>query len=133
MARHIRSPPLADSMPDPSVLIVEDDEEALAMMNQFLQLEGFATITARNGREALHVLRSAARPCVILLDLMMPVMDGWQFRQVQREDAALAAIPVIVVSAAGSRERRATLDPVEYIPKPIDLERLLGSIQRYCR
>jgi CheY-like chemotaxis protein len=119
-------------MRDHSVLIVEDDEEALAMMSQFLQLEGFATVIARNGREALQVLRTGGPPCVILLDLMMPVMDGWQFRRAQREDAVLAGIPVIVVSAAGNRNEVATLDPVEYIPKPIDFERLLDSVQQYC-
>ena len=70
--------------------------------------------------------------CVILLDLMMPVMDGWQFRQEQVRDAALADIPVIVVSAAG-RERLEKIQADAYLSKPVDLDELLGCVTQFCR
>ena len=81
------------------ILIVEDDEDLREMMAQLLALEGFKAETAANGREALAYLALGDRPDVILLDLMMPVMDGWEFRRQQVTDPALAAVPVVVLSA----------------------------------
>ena len=83
-----------------TVLIVEDDLDTREMLGRFLELEGYTVETAENGKRALERLGSGVGACVILLDLMMPVVDGWQFRQEQISDATLAAIPVIVVSAA---------------------------------
>jgi CheY-like chemotaxis protein len=71
------------------------------------------------------------QPCVILLDLMMPVMDGWQFRREQVRSPELAEIPVIVVSAAG-RDRIAEIDADAYLTKPVDLEQLLERVSHYC-
>ena len=84
-----------------TVFIVEDDGDTREMLGRFLELEGYRVETAANGKLALERLNSGVGACVILLDLMMPVMDGWQFRQAQIRDATLASIPVIVVSAAG--------------------------------
>src|SRR4026209_1348307 len=81
------------------VLIVEDDEDLREMMAQLLTLEGFVAATVANGREALEYLQHASKPDVILLDLMMPVMDGWEFRRRQQADPDLAPLPVIVLSA----------------------------------
>jgi CheY-like chemotaxis protein len=114
------------------VLIVEDDAETREMIGRFLELEGFAVEVAANGRQALDRLDAGARACVILLDLMMPVMDGWEFRRVQVKDEDLAKIPVIVFSAAG-RERMRQIDANEYLSKPVDLDALLESISRYCQ
>jgi CheY-like chemotaxis protein len=114
-----------------TVLIVEDDLDTREMLGRFLELEGFRVETAENGRQALDRLEAGAEACVILLDLMMPVMDGWQFRREQIRRATLAKIPVIVVSAAG-RERFEQIDANAYLSKPVDLEELLARIYEYC-
>src|SRR3954468_25043711 len=91
------------------VLIVEDDEDLRDMMAQMLTIEGYRTATAANGREALDYLHHIAKPHVILLDLMMPVMDGWEFRRQQKADPEIAPVPVIVLSALDP-SRAATVD-----------------------
>jgi CheY-like chemotaxis protein len=101
------------------------------MLGRFLELEGFQVELASNGQQALDRLTAGMHPCVILLDLMMPVMDGWQFRREQVRDRELADIPVIVVSAAG-RERIAEIDADAYLTKPVDLEQLLERVSQYC-
>lgn len=116
-----------------TVLIVEDDEETREMMTHFLGMEGFRIRCAKNGAEALETLQRDGRACVIVLDLMMPVMDGWQFRRRQRADAALAAIPVIVVSAVANRRELSALEAAECIQKPIDFDRLLESVTQCCQ
>ena len=96
-------------MTAPTVFIVEDDPDTREMLGKFLELEGFHVETAANGRQALDRLSSGLKASVIVLDLMMPIMDGWQFRREQVRNAALASIPVIVVSAAATgrgRERQ---------------------------
>jgi CheY-like chemotaxis protein len=115
-----------------TVLIVEDDLDTREMLGRFLELEGFNVETAENGKRALERLGSGVGACVILLDLMMPVMDGWQFRQEQIRDSALADIPVIVVSAAG-RERLEKIQADAYLSKPVDLDELLGCVTQFCR
>jgi CheY-like chemotaxis protein len=115
-----------------TVLIVEDDLDTREMLGRFLELEGFNVETAENGKRALERLGSGVGACVILLDLMMPVMDGWQFRQEQIRNSALAGIPVIVVSAAG-RERLEKIQADAYLSKPVDLDELLGCVTQFCR
>jgi CheY-like chemotaxis protein len=113
------------------VLIVEDDADLRDMMAQLLRLEGLNAVTAANGREALDYLRGHPPPNVILLDLMMPVMDGWQFRREQQRDAQLAGVPVIVLSALD--QTRATDVPMNaFLKKPLDFDRLLELVRRYC-
>ena len=113
------------------VLIVEDDVELREMMAQLLTLEGFLATTVANGREALEYLGRGDRPDVILLDLMMPVMDGWEFRRKQQSDPALATVPVIVLSALDHR-RAAEVDAVAFLKKPLDFDRLLQLVRQYC-
>jgi CheY-like chemotaxis protein len=115
----------------PTVLIVEDDPDTREMLTSFLQLEGFQTESASNGREALDRLAGGIEAQVIVLDLMMPVMDGWQFRRRQVEDARLARIPTIVVSAAG-RDRMAQISADAYLAKPIDMDELLTRVSQFC-
>src|SRR5215210_4321884 len=117
-------------MPD-TVLVVEDDEDMRELMNQFLHLEGFSPATARNGLEALNMLRSGIYPKVILLDLMMPIMDGWAFRRAQRTDPAIATIPVVVLSAAGV-DRLAEIEAAAAFTKPVNFERVLQTVRRLC-
>ena len=119
-------------MSQPTVLIVEDDADTRDMIGRFLELEGYAVETAANGRQALDRLDAGASACVILLDLMMPVMDGWEFRRIQVGHSVLSKIPVIVFSAAG-RDRMLQVDANEYLAKPVDLDELLDRISRYCR
>ena len=113
------------------VLIVEDDEDLREMMAQLLTLEGFQTATVANGREALEYLHEASAPDVILLDLMMPVMDGWEFRRQQQADPALAPVPVIVLSAL-DQTRASNLDATAFLKKPLDFDRLLSLVRTYC-
>ena len=114
------------------VLIVEDDPDTREMLGRFLELEGFEVEKASNGREALATLRAGERASVILLDLMMPVMDGWQFRAEQRSDPVLSQIPVVVVTAAGPRTRVPPIDADAWLPKPIDLDVLLETLSPFC-
>ena len=114
-----------------TVFVVEDDVDTRDMLGRFLELEGFQVELAANGKQALDRLSAGVQPCVILLDLMMPVMDGWQFRRQQVLNAELALIPVIVVSAAG-KDRIAGIDANAYLSKPVDLEQLLAQITEYC-
>ena len=114
------------------VLIVEDDEDLREMMAQMLTIEGFDTATAANGREALDYLHSSGKPHVILLDLMMPVMDGWEFRRQQKADPELAPVPVIVLSALDP-PRAATVDADAFLKKPLDFDRLLELVRDHCR
>lgn len=115
-----------------TVFIVEDDADTREMLGRFLELEGYEVEFATNGRQALERLEAGTRACVILLDLMMPVMDGWQFRREQVKLAAIANIPVIVVSAAG-RDRIEQIHADGYLSKPVDLEQLLTHVTHYCR
>lgn len=114
-----------------TVFVVEDDVDTRDMLKQFLELEGFHVELAANGQQALERLHAGVHPCVILLDLMMPVMDGWQFRQQQALDGDLAAIPVIVVSAVG-RHRVSDIQANAYLTKPVDLDQLLQQVNQYC-
>lgn len=116
------------------VLIVEDDADLREMMAQLLTLEGFRAETVANGREALKYLHESPRPDLILLDLMMPVMDGWEFRKQQRDDPALADVPVIVLTALDQAQARAgDLNGVDFLKKPLDFDRLLELVRRHCR
>ena len=119
-------------MSQPTILIVEDDADTRDMIGRFLELEGYAVETAANGRQALDRLDAGAHACVILLDLMMPVMVGWEFRRIQVSHSTLSKIPVIVFSAAG-RDRMSQIDANDYLSKPVDLDELLDRISRYCR
>ena len=114
------------------VLIVEDDEDLRDMMAQLLTIEGFQTATAANGREALEYLHHTSKPNLILLDLMMPVMDGWEFRRQQKADPAIAPVPVIVLSALDP-SRAAGVDAAAFLKKPLDFDRLLELVRAHCR
>jgi CheY-like chemotaxis protein len=114
------------------ILIVEDDPDTREMLGRFLEIAGYEVEQAANGSEALRVLRRGATASVILLDLMMPVMDGWQFREEQRRDPSLAHIPVVVVTAAGPRDRVPPIDADAWLGKPIDLDGLLETVAAFC-
>jgi CheY-like chemotaxis protein len=114
------------------ILVVEDDFAIRETVTEVLESEGFRVSSASNGAEALARLdETDALPGLILLDLMMPVMDGWEFRLAQQRNPRIADIPVIVLSAgAGMEARLSGLDPDAYLPKPFELEHLLHTVAR---
>ena len=124
--------PQARQPSDPSVdiLLAEDDADLREAMLDTLQDAGYHVAAVANGQEALAWLHRAARlPSLILLDLMMPIMDGWQFREAQCKDAKSSSVPVVVLSAMGSHP---TIDSVEYLKKPTKVAPLLEVVERYC-
>lgn len=117
-----------------SVMAVDDDPDILLAFKDVLEMEGYAVLLARGGREALDLLRRGARPALILLDLMMPDINGWEFRERQVADASLASLPVVVISGQGVSARDvAQLGVDGYLKKPVDLEQLLDTVERYVR
>ena len=115
------------------VLVVDDDMGIRGVLTQLLQDEGHRVASAANGQEALERLAAQRPPGVILLDLMMPVMNGWEVMNRRRDDERIASIPVIVISADGQvREKANAIGAVGYLTKPIDLDRLLDTVERYC-
>ena len=115
------------------VLLVEDDPDLLGSLAAFLEAEGYEVECARHGLEALGRLRGGFAPAVILLDLMMPIMTGWEFRDAQRQDSDLCRIPVVVVSGMNDSARHAAfLEADGYVQKPIPVQTLLETVQRYC-
>jgi CheY-like chemotaxis protein len=116
------------------VLIVEDDADLREVLAVVLSDEGFPVIQAVHGRDALEKLRSHSAVCLIVLDLFMPVMNGWAFRDAQRRDPAIAGIPVVLVSAdaAAARAAAGELDVVAAMAKPLDFDALLRVVGRHC-
>lgn len=115
------------------ILVVEDDADIREDLADLLRDYGYRVATAGNGAEALEYLRSQRRPCVILLDLMMPVMNGWEFRRRMLADRELAELPVVLLSgAADVHEQAATLNASEVVTKPIQLDRLYRTLERIC-
>src|SRR6185437_14849947 len=116
-----------------TVVVVEDDLDIREVMRMVLEASGYCVLEAGEGGEALSVCRGR-QPCVILLDLMMPGMDGFQFREAQLQDPAIAAIPVIVVSGGGGiPEKAAKLGAAGYLVKPTDVQRMLAVVGELCR
>lgn len=118
---------------DDTILIVEDDDDIREAMAFFLEGAGYQILEARNGEEGLRKLRSSRGICLVLLDLFMPVKNGWEFRAEQLRDAAIADVPVIVVSADRSAgQKAAALGAIDYMVKPIDFTKLLVTVASHC-
>jgi CheY-like chemotaxis protein len=109
-----------------SVLIVDDDEALSEVLAEALEDEGLTVSRSAHGLDALSKLRSGLRPDVILLDLMMPVMDGWTFRDEQSRDPSLSSIPVVVVTAALSLPK--PIDARAIVRKPFKIDELLRAM-----
>jgi CheY-like chemotaxis protein len=116
------------------ILVVDDDAGIRDSLADLLDDEGYQVVTANDGRDGLAKLRqlNASRPCVILLDLMMPVMNGPQFYAEQQRDPALASIPVVVISADANVRSKAAQFGGEYLAKPVRIEQVLDVVQRHC-
>lgn len=112
------------------ILIIEDDPGIRESLSELLREVGYAVLEARNGLEGLREA-TEHRPDVILLDLMMPAMNGWEFRAAQKQDATLVDIPVIVISAFTSKDEEAAMgDVVARFAKPFDVMALLEVVRR---
>ncbi len=118
-------------MSAPLLLVVEDDPDVREALAGVLHDAGYLTSWANDGGAAIAALRCGPRPAAILLDLMMPGMDGFDFRVVQRSDPAIADIPIILLSAVRGAERAAEkLEAAAYLPKPAPIEQLLAVVSR---
>ena len=114
------------------VLVVEDDDDCREAVSFVLENAGHEVVAAENGKVALNRLRDS-EPCVIVLDLMMPVMDGWRFRAAQLQDDRAASLPVVIMSAVAQVDERAQqLGVQDYVSKPIEPEQLLEKLSHYC-
>ena len=117
---------------EPSILIVEDDRAIREPLSVLLRGEGYRVSLAENGQEALRKLRTEPSPDIIVLDLRMPVMDGWEFRAIQQQDPVLGLIPVVAISADGSAQA-VTMSADAYLRKPLDPSDLLQTIEGILR
>ncbi|WP_437591425.1 response regulator [Sorangium sp. So ce1000] len=115
------------------ILVVEDDLDIRSILTQLLVFEGYDVEEAADGAEALALLRRDGPPALILLDLMMPIMDGWQLRAELQRDPQLASIPVVIVSADVRVEQEASrLRVAGLLKKPLQIEPLLEMVHRIC-
>jgi CheY-like chemotaxis protein len=112
-----------------TVLVVDDDRGVRELLTRSLSFEGFDVMEAANGRDALTQLRTGRRPGVIVLDLRMPVMDGWAFRVAQRADPRIARIPVVILSGADAH-RFQEIEAVAALEKPVSLSQLADCLRR---
>ncbi|MBZ5715064.1 response regulator [Nannocystis pusilla] len=111
------------------VLVVEDDKDIRETMGLVLEGEGYEVVTAPNGKEALQLLQTGLRPCIVLLDLMMPVMSGWELREQMLRDPAMADIPTIVITGdTRASQRMAQLQATACIAKPFEISDLLAVV-----
>jgi CheY-like chemotaxis protein len=113
-----------------SILVVDDDDDIRDALSEVLRAAGHQVMTAANGREALDILRQGPDVCLVLLDLMMPVMDGYRFLELQAQDPQLAAVPVAIITAGTVDRGRATR--VTLLRKPIKLPQLMTVIAQHC-
>lgn len=116
--------------PNGRILVVDDDARALRAMSELLEFEGFSVLTAQNGSDALNKMRNADHISLVLLDLWMPVMDGWEVLRRKKSDADIAEIPVIVLSAVAP----VSLDGAdEVLRKPVDLGHFVDTVRRLSK
>jgi CheY-like chemotaxis protein len=116
------------------VLVVDDQEAIREALADLLSDEGYGVLTAANGAEALDKLRQRPRPqpCLIFLDLMMPIMNGQEFYVEKQLDPELASIPVVVMSAAREVRQKTLFHESECLSKPVRVETILGAVARHC-
>jgi CheY-like chemotaxis protein len=113
------------------VLVIEDEEAIVEVLKTMLEIEGYSVSTAENGQKGIELLREIPKPGLILLDLMMPVMNGWEFAQAIEKEPAYSDIPIVVFTAfsdkiANVRNARRVLG------KPLDFEELFKTVREFC-
>jgi len=116
------------------ILIIEDETDLRDTLCDLLELEGFEVVSAANGHEGLAVLERGDPPCLILLDLMMPVMNGWEFLEALRQRPALRPpdLPIAVVSAAADLSEVGERYGCTVLKKPVRIDQLLALAQTHC-
>ena len=116
-----------------NVMVVEDDPMIRSSLVELLEAEGYQVVGVENGQAAMNHLKSGqALPSVILLDVMMPIMDGWQFRTQQLSDVKISKIPVIVVTADGNaRDKAVVMNAQGWINKPFKIDEILDAVAKY--
>lgn len=113
------------------VLIVEDEKNIQEILKLGLEMEGFQVITADNGKMGMDILSSTSPlPCVILLDLMMPIMNGWEFADAISKESSLSTIPLILVTAYGDRAK--SIPSKAIVEKPVDFNVLIEAVNKCC-
>jgi two-component system, OmpR family, response regulator CpxR len=113
-----------------TVLVVDDDIDIRESLRDIIEAEGYPVVCAANGEAALQLLAELPRPGLIVLDLMMPMMSGWEFLALVRGDKALADIPVAVISASGGM--RQPHGATCFLQKPVDLDTVLDLVREHC-
>ena len=114
-----------------AVLVVEDDDSIRTSMIEMLEMEGYKTFSAANGQQALDLLKDKIpKPCLVLLDMMMPIMNGREFLDAVMKDARLAPIPVLIVSAVADPAN--AKGSIGFLKKPIDIDNVLDIVSKYC-
>jgi CheY-like chemotaxis protein len=114
------------------ILVVEDDTSIRELLVELLESEGYTVDSAVNGLEGLKHLQSDSNPDLILIDLMMPVMDGYAFRTEQLKNSKWAAIPTVVMSAeANAKEKMKSYNITAFLSKPVELDTILKTVERY--
>ena len=117
------------------IMVIDDDRDVAGAIVEALKDAEYTPIAATNGRDALDKLRTLDEmPCVLLLDLMMPEMDGWSFRNEQLDDPHLRSIPVVVLTAHGGPNDPPVreVDSADMLRKPVGLQTLLAKVEQYC-
>jgi CheY-like chemotaxis protein len=128
----LESRKMTQESPAPPILVVEDDREQRETLCAMLDLEGFEHAEAANGREALDYLEKSRAPCLVLLDLEMPVMSGWDFRAMQLADERLSRIPVVVFTANDEGLSRRFPGAAGFLWKPLRFEKLVAVLEGVC-
>ena len=113
------------------IMIVEDDHDIREALREALEMEGYQVQMACNGQEGIEILAKTEAPCLILLDLMMPILDGWEFRKLQKKDDKISAIPVVVISALADKASD-LIDANVFIKKPVELDTLIKTVKMFC-
>lgn len=122
---------MSEDGPCQCVLIVEDDPDIRETLQHLLESAGYSAPAAANGQEALDLLHEIGRPCLVLLDLMMPVMDGWAFLKALDSNESLADVPIVIVSAY--TDRAGTLERAQQVlKKPVDINALMEVVRQHC-
>lgn len=117
----------------PTILLIDDHDDVRDGLEVVLHHQGYTVETACNGREALQKLRAGLRPCIILMDLMMPIMTGYEFRQEQMTYPEFSDIPLIVYSGVTNlRENAEHLHAAAYAEKPMEMDRLMALVRHHC-
>ena len=112
-----------------TILVIEDDINIRDVLKLSLEFEGYHVLTAGNGKQGFEVLEQEALPGLILLDLMMPVMNGWEFLEAIKKKEILNTIPIVVVSAYADKAR--TIECQDFVSKPLDLDHLMATILKH--